>query len=91
MLSVINGKNIKIPGKPAMNAAILHSVALFEPGAKTVPTIMSPTSFGFNLVVSTNAYQIRNIRIMLCVRINKNQIKSSQVKTLRTEASSSSG
>lgn len=45
-----------IPGNPAQNAAILHSLALWEPGGKTVPTTISPTSFGIRLVFSINAY-----------------------------------
>lgn len=44
-----------IPGKPAQKAAILHSEALIEPGAKTVPTTISPTSIGFNFVFSITA------------------------------------
>jgi hypothetical protein len=31
-------------------------MALWDPGAKTVPTTMSPISLGFNFVLSTKAY-----------------------------------
>jgi hypothetical protein len=49
-------ETILLPGKPAYSEAILHSIALWDPGAKTVPTTMSPTSLGFKFVWATRAY-----------------------------------
>lgn len=61
--------------KPTKNATILHSPALREPGAKTVPTTISPTSLASKFVFSITAY-INTSTVHFLEKLSKQQIIS---------------